>query len=81
MVSGVKPFQDIDGDGKWRIIAVESMTGKLKLDLPGNYLAGLCDLDGDGTVKLFATPTTAKQIHSVGRLKIYSYQQGKLSVS
>ena len=68
------------GDGKWHVVALEPMTGMLKLDLSDMYLSGMCDLDGDGAMELFVTPTTAEQVERVSILKIYSFQQGNLSI-
>ncbi len=65
-----QPLQDIDGDGlpeivvslfnlqrdnRWHVVALSAATGETKLDLEGQFLAGLHDLDGDGTPELFCT--------------------------
>lgn len=65
-----QPLQDIDGDGlpeivvslfnlhrdnRWHVVALSAATGETKLDLEGQFLAGLQDLDGDGTPELFCT--------------------------
>jgi len=90
------PVQDIDGDGRkeivisiidfskdnvWHVMAVDSMTGETKLDLPGKHLSGLWDVDGDGVAELMltSTPGTGLVVPDVSDIEIVSYKGGKLT--
>lgn len=89
---GVNPVQDVDGDGrpeivvsvfnesgdnKWHVVALDGMTGKSKLDLPDQYLSGLCDLDSDGAAELFCTYAPTALIPTRSRLSAISFKGGK----
>src|SRR5262249_49735023 len=65
---GPEPVQDIDGDGRkeilasvfnlerdqqWHVLGLHPLTGATKLDLPGQFLQGVRDADGDGMPDLF----------------------------
>jgi len=82
------PVQDIDGDGKldivtsiynesgdsqWHVVARDGMTGTVLLDLPGKYLAGLRDVNGDGAAELFTIATSGQLIPTYGQLDILSF--------
>jgi hypothetical protein len=41
------------------------MTGRAKLDLPGEYLAGVHDMDADGVPELFLTRTRGPLIKNL----------------
>jgi outer membrane protein assembly factor BamB len=88
---GAEPVQDIDGDGKmeivvsqfnttgddkWHVVALDAMTGGLKLDLPGEYLAGVHDLDANGIPELFLTRTQGPLIKDPSALSIIAIKDG-----
>jgi hypothetical protein len=65
-----EPVQDLDGDGvaeiavsiynlakdrRWHVVILDARTGATRCDLPGQFLAGVRDADGDGSPELFAT--------------------------
>jgi outer membrane protein assembly factor BamB len=65
-----EPVQDIDGDGRleilasiynlsrdncWHIVALDPLTGETAVDLPGQFLSGLFDVNGDGLPELLCT--------------------------
>ena len=67
---GPNPVQDINGDGRveivfnlfnerddgqWHVVACDALTGETVLDLPGQYLHGTADVDGDGVPELFVS--------------------------
>jgi uncharacterized protein (TIGR03437 family) len=82
------PVQDIDGDGKldivtsiynesgdsqWHVVARDGMTGMVLLDLPGKYLVGLQDVNGDGAAELFTVATSGQLIPTYGQLEVLSF--------
>jgi outer membrane protein assembly factor BamB len=90
---GAEPVQDIDGDGKmeivvsqfnttgddkWHVIAVDAMTGRVKLDLPGEYLAGVHDMDADGIPELFLTKTQGPLIPDPSGLSVIGFKNGSV---
>lgn len=65
-----EPVVDVDGDGRkeivvsifnltrdnrWHVLVLDALTGATKADLPGQFLTGLRDANGDGLVDLFCT--------------------------
>ena len=67
-----RPVQNVDGDAnlellvsifnhrrdaRWHVLAIDGMTGKVKHDLEGWFLAGTADVDGNGTAELLCTKT------------------------
>lgn len=89
---GVNPVADVDGDrrleitvsmfnasgdDKWHVIVLDGMTGETKLDLPNQYLTGLCDLDGDGVAELFCTLTQGALIPTRSQLSVISFKDSK----
>lgn len=90
---GADPVRDIDGDGKmeivvsqfnttgddkWHVVALDATTGRVKLDLPGEYLAGVHDMDADGTPELFLTGTRGPLIGDPSALSIVGFQGGSV---
>lgn len=85
---GPEPVQDIDGDGRrelllsvynhtgdgrWHVVALDSATGETILDLPGEFLHGLHDVDGDGVSELWCSATRqGPLIPDPSRLSLYS---------
>ena len=43
-------------------IAFDGMSGEVILDLPGHYLSGMADVDGDGVTELFCTAVTGSVV-------------------
>jgi hypothetical protein len=91
---GVDPVQDMDGDGRpeivislfnaagdgrWHVVALDGMTGKPKLDLPGQYLVGLRDLDGDGVSELFCAAAPGLLVPEPSELSVLSFKNGRLA--
>ena len=65
-----EPVQDLDGDGvaevvvsiynlakdrRWHVLILDARNGATRCDLPGQFLAGVRDADGDGSPELFTT--------------------------
>ncbi|MBM3879541.1 MAG: hypothetical protein FJ387_07440 [Verrucomicrobia bacterium] len=45
------------GDGQWHVVVLEASTGQQLRHLPGRFLEGTADLDGDGKAELFLIGT------------------------
>jgi putative pyrroloquinoline-quinone binding quinoprotein len=88
-----EPVQDVDGDGRkeivvsvfnlnqdnrWRILVLDPLTGAAKLELPGQFLTGMRDADGDGLPELFCTAVeSGPRIPDPASLSLYSLRGGK----
>ena len=89
-----EPVQDVDGDRnkeivvstynlsrdeRWHVWVLDPLTGKIRWDLPGMYLSGLRDTDGDGIPELFCTRVD-KGLHipAPSSLSLFSLKGGKL---
>ncbi|MGI9271081.1 MAG: hypothetical protein ACR2QT_04855, partial [Woeseiaceae bacterium] len=85
--TGVAPVADIDGDGlpeivtsifnktgdqQWHVMVFDGATGAIECDLVNSYLAGLEDLDGNGTAELFVRATTGTVVPDYGDIWIGS---------
>lgn len=46
------------GDNQWHVMVYDALTGHTVCDLPGMFMSGLEDVDGDGRVELFCCATT-----------------------
>jgi hypothetical protein len=68
-----------DGDGRWHTLALEGMTGRVRLDLPDQALAGLVDLDDDGAAEMACTATRGPLIPRRAGLTIFGFKGGKLA--
>ena len=88
---GPKPVGDVDGDGRdevlvclfndsgdqrWHIIVHDGLTGRVKADLPDEYLDGLVDLDGDRVEELLTTHTTGGAVPALGTIRVLSLKGG-----
>ena len=88
-----EPVQDIDGDrhkeivvsifnrtgdGRWHILALDPLSGTTRFDLPGQFLTGLRDADGDGRPDLFCTAVDpGPRIPEPASLSIWTLQGGQ----
>jgi outer membrane protein assembly factor BamB len=67
-----------NGDKLWHTKAFDGINGRLKADLPGEYLNAVVDVDGDGVAELLTTHTVSSGIPKFGRISVYSVNQGEL---
>jgi len=65
------------GDRRWHLMIYDAISGETTLDLPGWFMEGLDDLDGDGIVELFCTETSALFVPESSHLQIINYRNGK----
>ncbi|MBX9623881.1 MAG: VCBS repeat-containing protein, partial [Gemmataceae bacterium] len=68
-----------DGDDRWHVWALDGRTGATKLDLPGQYLSGLLDVDGDGTAELLTTAAPGPLVPEPSALTVYGFKGGALA--
>lgn len=86
------PVADVDGDGRpelvlsiysetgdqrWHVTVREPLTGGLRADLPGECLAGLFDLDGDGLTELLTSVTAGAGPPPGGTIRVRSLRGGQ----
>jgi hypothetical protein len=86
------PLQDLDGDGRfdlvvnlyndsgdrrWHLMIYDAITGETKLDLPGMFMEGLMDIDGDGGVELFCAETEALFVPTSAPLRLLNWHDGQ----
>ena len=80
-VPGVNPVADIDGDGDmeivtsvyneggdglWHVLVFDALTGNIQSDLANRYIAGLSDVNGDGSNDLLLATTNGQVINPYG---------------
>jgi len=65
------------GDRQWHLMVWDALTGNTVLDLPGTFLSGLEDVDGDGRVELFCCQTSALFEPTSARLSILNLVDGQ----
>ncbi len=88
------PVQDIDGDGKldvvtsiynetgdgqWHVVARDGMTGNVLVDMPGRFLLGMTDVNGDGASEMFTIATSGQLVPAYGQVDVMSFQGKKLT--
>src|SRR5579872_3406744 len=67
------------GDGQWHVVARDGMTGKILLDLPGRYLLGMTDVNGDGAAEMFTMTTSGQVTPQYGQVDVISFHGGTLT--
>ncbi len=85
-------LQDLDGDGRfevvtnlyndtgdkqWHVMVYDALTGQTVCDLPGMFMSGLEDVDGDGRVELFCCATTGLFEPTSAPLSIIALARGE----
>lgn len=89
---GPNPLADLDGDGRpemtfnffndrgderWHVVSYALNSGAVKLDLDGQYLAGIYDIDGDGASELFCQSTPARNTSGWGTVSVLRLRDGR----
>ncbi len=64
------------GDGEWHVVVLDGMTGETKVDLPGRFLAGVADVNADGTDDLFVTASDGLFVPAFGRVELVTCAGG-----
>ncbi len=67
------------GDGQWHVVARDGMTGKVLTDLPGRYLLGMTDVNGDGVAEMFTIATIGQLTPQYGQVDVMSLRGGTLT--
>ena len=65
-------IRDLRGERRWRIVVFDVISGDIRVEIPGAYLWGVEDLDGDGRYEFFTSEVEGKTVDrnvplSVGR--------------
>jgi outer membrane protein assembly factor BamB len=84
---GPNPAADVDGDGqaevlttifnergdqRWRITVHEALTGRVKAELPDEYLVALLSLDGSSVSQLLTITATGAGVPEFGTIRVRS---------
>lgn len=92
---GPHPVTDVDGDGqreivynllndtgdeKWHVMVLNPLTGETEADLPGFFLSGIKDMDGDGSAEIIGTPTSGNRPRRLDRVEIVKIKEGTPAV-
>jgi hypothetical protein len=90
---GPNPLEDLDGDGHvemtfnlfndqgdnmWHVMSYEPLTGTVKLNLKGQYLVGLYDVDGCGHPELLCQSVSDRNTTGWTTLKVLKLRNGKV---
>ncbi len=91
---GPNPVADVDGDGqdevlttifnergdqRWRVTVHEALTGRVKAELPDEYLAGLLDLEGRGVSQLLTVRATGAGVPKFGAIRVHSLEGNRFT--
>ncbi len=91
---GPNPVADVDGDGqaevlttifnergdqRWRITVHEALTGRVKAELPDEYLAAALALDGGGASQLLTISATGAGVPEFGTICVRSLKDNHLT--
>lgn len=63
------------GDDAWHVYVIDPFTGKLLKDFKNQYLAGICDIDGDGLPEIFTTELAERVAPEKSKLRIYKWDE------
>ena len=91
---GPNPVADVDGDGqseilttifnergdqRWRVTVHEALTGRIKSELPDEYLAAVLALDGGGVSQLLTISAAGAGVPEFGTIRVRSLKGGRLT--
>ena len=91
---GPNPVADVDGDGqsevlttifnergdqRWRITVHEALTGRIKAELPDEYLAAVLALDGGSASQLLTISATGAGVPEFGTIRVRSLKDNHLT--
>ena len=91
---GPNPVADVDGDGhsevlttifnergdqRWRVTVHEALTGRIKAELPDEYLAAVLDLGGGGVSQLLTISAAGAGAPGLGMIHIRSLKDNRLT--
>jgi len=91
---GPNPVADVDGDGqsevlttifnergdqRWWVTVHEALTGRIKAELPDEYLVGLLDLEGRGVSRLLTVRATGAGVPKFGTIRVYSLEGNRFT--
>jgi len=69
------------GDGRWHVVAIDARTGETTLDLPGQFLRGHVDFDGNGTDELLLVAAERIPVPDFGSASVLSGRTGAVLAS
>jgi len=91
---GPNPVADVDGDGqsevlttifnergdqRWRVTVHEALTGRVKVELPDEYLAAVLALDGGSVSQLLTISAAGAGAPEFGMIRIRSLKDNRLT--
>jgi outer membrane protein assembly factor BamB len=91
---GPNPVADVDGDGqcevlttifnergdqRWRVTVHEALTGRIKAELPDEYLAAVLALDGGGVSQLLTISAAGAGVPELGTIRVRSLKDNHLT--
>jgi outer membrane protein assembly factor BamB len=91
---GPNPVADVDGDGqsevlttifnergdqRWRVTVHEALTGRVKAELPDEYLAAALALEGGGVSQLLTISAAGAGVPEFGTIRIRSLKDNRLT--
>jgi hypothetical protein len=91
---GPNPVADVDGDGqsevlttifnergdqRWRVMVHEALTGRIKAELPDEYLAAALALDGGGVSQLLTISAAGAGVPQLGTIRVRSLKDNRLT--
>lgn len=69
---------DDEGDGRWHVMSYQPLTGTVKLNLKGQYLVGIADVDGCGHPELLCQSVAGRHTSGWSTLKVLKLRNGKV---
>jgi outer membrane protein assembly factor BamB len=91
---GPNPVADVDGDGqsevlttifnergdqRWRVTVHEALTGRIKAELPDEYLAAVLALEGGSISQLLTISATGAGVPEFGTIRVRSLKDNHLT--
>jgi len=70
-------FYNDAGDERWHVVVRDALTGAVDAELPGAYVNGIDDVDGDGAAEFFVQATRAKHPQTWDAIRLLNLREGR----